>query len=51
MFRDKDRAEMEGTASQRLVQIETHSMGKKQSMTLLMIFCYACRQESSITIF
>ena len=25
-------------------------MGKKQSLTLLMIFCYACRQEPSITV-
>jgi hypothetical protein len=25
-------------------------MGKKQSLTLLMVLCYACRQESSITV-
>ena len=28
-----------------LVQFETHSTDKHQSLILLMIFCYACRQE------
>ena len=31
-------------------QLETHSLGKHQSLTLLMILCYACRQESSMAV-
>jgi hypothetical protein len=46
--RDKDKAEAEGVAIQWLPQIETHNMNKNQSLTLLMIPCYACRQEPSI---
>ena len=26
-------------------QLETHPIGKYQPLTLLMILCYACRQE------
>jgi hypothetical protein len=50
MFRDKDRGKMEGIANQQLAQIETHPMGKKQSLTLLMILCYACRHDPNITV-
>ena len=32
-------------------QFETHPMGKHQSLALLMILCYACREETSITVF
>jgi hypothetical protein len=35
--------------NQLLSQLETHPMGKHQSLTLLMILCHACRQEPSIT--
>jgi hypothetical protein len=42
--RDKDGAETEEA-------VETHLMGKHQPLTQLMILCYACRQEPSITIF
>ena len=38
-------------ANQCLAQLETHSMGEIQPMALLMILCYACRQEPSITAF
>ena len=33
-----------------LTQLETHLMNKHQSLPLLMILCYACRQESSMAI-
>ena len=32
--RDKDRAETEGVGNQWLLQIETHPMGKTQSLTI-----------------
>jgi len=32
-------------------QLETHSIGKNQSLTLLMILCYACKQDPSILSF
>lgn len=41
----EDGAETEGMARQWTIQLETHSMGKDQYLTLLMIFCYAYRQE------
>jgi hypothetical protein len=47
MCQDKDRTETEGMANEWLAQIEAHSMGKIQSLTLWMVFCYACRQECS----
>jgi hypothetical protein len=50
MQRDKDGAESEGMANQSLDQLESHSKGESQPLTLLMIFCYACRQELSITV-
>jgi hypothetical protein len=48
--RDKDRVKIEGMANQCLAQLETHPKGKNQFLTLLMIVCYACRQEPSITV-
>ena len=50
MFRDKDRGKMEGIANQQLAQIETHPMGKKQSLTLLILIYYAYKQEPSLTV-
>ena len=34
--------------NQQLAQIETHHMGKHQSLTLLMILGYSCRQEHGV---
>jgi len=31
-------------------QLEIHPIGKHQSLTLLMILCYACRQKSSMAV-
>jgi hypothetical protein len=39
-----DGAETDGRAK----QFETHPMGKHQSLTLLVILCYACRQKPSM---
>jgi hypothetical protein len=50
MCRNKDGAETEGMANQWLPQIETHPMGKNQSLTMLMILYYAYTQELSITV-
>jgi hypothetical protein len=50
-YRDKDRAETEGMTKQLIPQIETiNLLGKKQALTSLMVFCYACRQEPRLTI-
>jgi hypothetical protein len=51
MYRDKDGAETEGTTNQWLSQLETYIMWESQPLTLLMILCYACRQEPSMTVF
>ena len=48
--RNKDGTETDGMANQWLAQLEIHSMGRHQSLTLLMILCYACKQEPSITV-
>ena len=48
--RDKDGAEIEGTANHWLAQLETHPMDKHQSLKLLTILCYACRQKPSISV-
>jgi hypothetical protein len=32
------------------IQLETHPMDKHQFLTLLMVLCYACRQEHSVTV-
>jgi hypothetical protein len=45
MWRDKDGAETEGTANQWLPQLETYPI---RPLTLLIIFCYRCRQKPSI---
>jgi hypothetical protein len=52
IYRDKDGAEggWGGMANQCLAQIETYPMGKNQFLTLLMILCYVCRQNPSITV-
>jgi hypothetical protein len=50
MHRDKDRVETENMANQWLAQTETHPMGKNQSLTVLMILCYAYRQEPRLTV-
>jgi hypothetical protein len=50
MCRNKDRAEIEGMTNQCLSQLETHPMGESQPLMLLMIFCYGCRQEPSISV-
>lgn len=47
MHRGKDRAEREGMANQWLAQIKTNLMDKKQFLTLLLIYRYACRQDPS----
>jgi hypothetical protein len=51
IYTHKDRAETGEMANQRLPQIKNHSMSKKQALTLLVILCQACRQESTITVF
>ena len=50
MPRDEDGAEAERTDIQWLPQLETHPIWESQRLTLLMILCYACRQEPSITV-
>ena len=46
----KNGAEFEGRANQRLAQLENHAIKVSPFLTLLMTFCYICRQESSITV-
>ena len=41
--------EIESMANQGLVQRETHDMRVSPPLTLLMLFCYMCRQKPSIT--
>jgi hypothetical protein len=43
IFRDENEGEIEGMVNQWLAKIEAHPMNKNQSLTLLMIFCYAYR--------
>jgi hypothetical protein len=50
MCSDKDESETKGIASQWLAEIEDNLMGKKQSLMLVMILCYAYRQGPSITV-
>jgi hypothetical protein len=45
---DQNRSEAEGMVNQWLPQIKTHPKGKNQSLTLLMILCYVCRQDPNI---
>ena len=42
-WRDKNGAESD--ANYYLAQLEANSLGKYQSLTLLMILCYACRNK------
>ena len=46
----KDGAESGGMGNQKLGHLETHLMDEHQSQTVLMIFCYACRQKLSIAV-
>jgi hypothetical protein len=41
-------AETEGRANQKPAQLETHLMGKHQSLTLLIALYYTCRHESNM---
>jgi hypothetical protein len=50
MCRDNEGAETKGTTNQGLPQLGTHPILGSQPSTLLMIFCYACKQEPSITV-
>lgn len=50
MCRDKEVAEIEGLVIQRLAQLETQAICAKPLLTLLMVFCYTCSQESSIKV-
>jgi hypothetical protein len=47
---EKDGIETEGMANQWLTQPETHPINKNQTLTLLMILCYVCRQEPNINV-
>jgi hypothetical protein len=50
-YRDnKDGAEMEGMENQGLAQLETHPTDKNQLLRLLMILCYAFRENPGIAI-
>ena len=46
----KDGAEFEGRPNQWLVELEIHAMQRRSPLTLLIILCYACRQEPHITV-
>jgi hypothetical protein len=48
--RDRDGVETREMASQWLPQLEVHPMGECQPLTLLIILCYAFRQEPSIAV-
>jgi hypothetical protein len=50
MYRDKDEAKIEEMVNQCLATLETHLMGESHTLTLLMTFCYAYRQEPNITL-
>jgi len=45
-----DGAVIEAMAKQWLARLETYPMGESQPPILLMMLCYACRQEPSITV-
>ena len=48
--RESGEAETEGMVKQWPTKVEIFPKDKYQSMTLLMILCYACRQEPSMTV-
>ena len=50
ILRDKDRAEREVMGNKRLTKIETCSIGKNQSLTLLMILWYSFREDPIIIV-
>lgn len=37
-------------ANQEVAQLAIHPMGKHQSLTVIMIFCYACRQKPTMAV-
>ena len=45
-----DGAETEGMTTPITTQLETHPIGKHQSLTLLMTLWYVCKWESSMTV-
>ena len=45
MHSNKEGEDIEGMYNQWLAQLETHLMGEIQLLILLMIHCYACKQE------
>jgi hypothetical protein len=47
---DKNGSETEEKGNRLLSQLETHSMWENQPPILLMILCYACRQELIIIV-
>ena len=49
-YRDKDVVATEGTAHKLLAQLVVYATGKNQSLTLLKILYYVCREEPSITV-
>jgi hypothetical protein len=49
MFSDKARADIEGMTNRYLAQLETHPTEEEHGT--INDPCYACRQESSITVF
>jgi hypothetical protein len=51
MYRDKDGEWGEGgMTSHSLAQLETHLIGKNQSVTQLVTLCCACRKDASINV-
>jgi hypothetical protein len=48
--KEKDGSEPEKVTNKYWTQLENHPRSKHQSLTLLIIFCYACRQEPSVTV-
>lgn len=48
--RDKNLTQTKEMAKQCLVQLDMQPMGKNQSLTILMILCYAWRQKPNITV-
>lgn len=46
----KDGAEFQERANQLLDHLETYAIRRSSTLTLLMIFCFTYRQQSSITI-
>lgn len=50
MCMGKDGAESGGVANRRLVCLKIHAIRGSPRLTLVMILCYTCRKEPSITI-